>query len=163
MATPATFELSISHALNPNVNVHSSISLTQWSVIENLVIKNSGAPASLSTIIEELDWKDSWAYSVGADWKAGDALTLRAGLGIDKTPVTDSHRSVRVPSEDRMVATLGLSYPINDSTSIDVAYMFLKEDTAHVDVSKTTPGSLTYSADYKGMGHLIGAQLNMKF
>ena len=84
IATPATFELSISHALNPNVNVHSSISLTQWSVIENLVIKNSGAPASLSTIIEELDWKDSWAYSVGADWKAGDSLTLRAGLGIDK-------------------------------------------------------------------------------
>ncbi|MBK7299881.1 MAG: outer membrane protein transport protein [Moraxellaceae bacterium] len=164
IATPATFELSISHALNPNVNVHSSISLTQWSVIENLVIKNSGAPASLSTIIEELDWKDSWAYSVGADWKAGDSLTLRAGLGIDKTPVSDSHRSVRVPSEDRMVATLGLSYPINDSTSIDVAYMFLKEDTAHVDVSKTTPaGPVTYSADYKGMGHLIGAQLNMKF
>jgi long-subunit fatty acid transport protein len=31
----------------------------------------------------------------------GDA-TLRAGLGIDKTPVTDEHRSVRVPSEDRM-------------------------------------------------------------
>jgi long-chain fatty acid transport protein len=78
--------------------------------------------------------------------------------------VSDAHRSVRVPSEDRMVATLGLSYPINDSTSIDVAYMFLKEDTAHVDVSKTTPaGPVTYSADYKGMGHLIGAQLNMKF
>ncbi|MBK6756173.1 MAG: outer membrane protein transport protein [Moraxellaceae bacterium] len=165
ISTPATFELSLSHALNPNVNVHSSISLTQWSVLENLVIKNGGgASGPFKSSTEELDWKDSWAYSVGADWKAGDALTLRAGLGIDKTPVSDAHRSVRVPSEDRMVATLGLSYPINDSTSIDVAYMFLKEDTAHVDVSKTTPaGPVTYSADYKGMGHLIGAQLNMKF
>jgi hypothetical protein len=45
-----------------------------------------------------------------------------------------------------------------------MAYMFLKEDTAHVDLSKTTPaGPVTYSADYKGMGHLVGAQLNMKF
>lgn len=165
IATPATFELSISHALNPNVNVHSSISLTQWSVLEKLVIKNGGsASGPFLTSTEELDWKDSWAYSVGADWKAGDALTLRAGLGIDKTPVTDAHRSVRVPSEDRTVFSLGMSYAINDKISIDAAYLFLKEDTSHVDVSKpSTNGPVTYSADYKGMGHLIGAQLNMKF
>lgn len=167
ISTPAVMELSLSHQLNPNVNLHAGVSLTQWSVLENLVIKNANVPASLagsfSTITEELHWKDSWAYSVGADWKAGD-LTLRAGLGIDKTPVTDEHRSVRVPSNDRMVATLGLSYPVNDKMSIDVAYMFLKEDTAHVDRTKTTPaGPITYSADYEGMGHLIGAQMNMKF
>jgi long-subunit fatty acid transport protein len=56
---------------------------------------------------EELDWKDSWAYSVGADWKMQPGLTLRAGLGIDKTPVSDHHRSVRVPSEDRTVLSVG--------------------------------------------------------
>lgn len=167
ISTPATMELSISHALNPDVNVHASIGLTQWSVLENLIIKNTNVPAALQpsfgTITEELHWEDSWAYSVGADWKMGDA-TLRAGLGIDNTPVTDEHRSVRVPSEDRMVVTLGMSYPLNDKMSIDAAYMLLKEDTAHIDRSKTTPaGPITYSADYKGLAHLIGAQLNMKF
>ncbi|MBK9186767.1 MAG: outer membrane protein transport protein [Moraxellaceae bacterium] len=140
MATPATFELSISHALNPNVNVHSSISLTQWSVIENLVIQKGGsASGPFKSSIEELDWKDSWAYSVGADWKAGDSLTLRAGLGIDKTPVSDSHRSVRVPSEDRTVLTVGLSYAINDKMSIDVAYMFLKKKLRMLMSAKRTP------------------------
>ncbi len=164
ISTPATFELSLSHQLNPNVNLHSSISLTQWSVLENLIIKNAGATGSLATITEELDWKDSWAYSVGADWKMHEGLTLRAGLGIDKTPVSDSHRSVRVPSEDRTVLSLGLSYAINDKMSMDLAYMYLKEKTAHVDVSKTTPaGPITYSADYVGIANLIGAQLNMKF
>ena len=167
ISTPASFELSLSHALNPDVNVHASIGLTQWSVLENLVIKNSNVPVALQpsfgTITEELHWEDSWAYSVGADWKAGD-MTLRAGLGIDNTPVTDEHRSVRVPSEDRTVVTLGMSYPLNDKMSIDAAYMFLKEKTSHVDRSKVagfTP--VTYSADYKGTGHLVGAQLNMKF
>lgn len=164
ISTPATFELSLAHQLNPDVNVYSSISLTQWSVLESLVIKNAGATGSLATITEELDWKDSWAYSVGADWKMHEGLTLRTGLGIDKTPVSDSHRSVRVPSEDRTVLSFGLSYAINDKMSIDAAYMFLKEKVAHVDVSKTTPtGPITYSADYNGIAHLIGAQLNMKF
>jgi long-chain fatty acid transport protein len=167
ISTPATFELSISHELNSNVNVHGSVGLTQWSVLEKLVIENGGgASGPFKTSIEELHWEDSWAYSVGADWKMGDALTLRAGLGIDKTPVSDVHRSVRVPSEDRQVVSLGMSYALNDSTSIDMAYMFLKEDTAHVNASKSVSsinGPLTYSADYKGIGHLVGAQLNMKF
>jgi long-subunit fatty acid transport protein len=59
-----------------------------------------------------------------------------------------------------------MSYAFNDSTSIDVAYLFLKEDTAHVELDNSpasTNGSLTYSADYKGMGHLIGLQTNLKF
>ena len=167
ISTPATFELSVSHELNPNVNIHGSVGLTQWSVLEKLVIENGGgASGAFKTSIEELDWKDSWAYSVGADWKMDDALTLRAGLGIDKTPVTDSHRSVRVPSEDRTVLSVGLSYDINDKMSIDAAYMYLKEDTAHVNASKSVSsinGPITYSADYKGMAHLVGAQLNMKF
>ena len=167
ISTPATFELSVSHELNPNVNIHGSVGLTQWSVLEKLVIENGGgASGAFKTSIEELDWKDSWAYSVGADWKMDDALTLRAGLGIDTTPVTDSHRSVRVPSEDRTVLSLGLSYDINDKMSIDAAYMYLKEDTAHVSASKSVAsinGPITYSADYKGIAHLIGAQLNMKF
>ncbi len=167
ISTPATFELSVSHELNPNVNIHGSVGLTQWSVLEKLVIENGGgASGAFKTSIEELDWKDSWAYSVGADWKMDDALTLRAGLGIDKTPVTDSHRSVRVPSEDRTVLSVGLSYDINDKMSIDAAYMYLKEDTAHVSASKSVAsinGPITYSADYNGIAHLIGAQLNMKF
>lgn len=168
ISTPASFELSISHALNPNVNVHASVGLTQWSVLENLIIKNRNVPAgqlqsSFGTIVEELHWEDSWAYSVGADWKMGDALTMRAGLGIDKTPVTDEHRSVRVPSEDRMVVTLGMSYPLNDKMSIDAAYMLLKEDTAHVDRNKVAGVPVTYSASYKGLGHLVGVQMNMKF
>jgi long-chain fatty acid transport protein len=91
ISTPATFELSISHELNPNVNVHGSVGLTQWSVLEKLVIENGGgASGPFKTSTEELHWEDSWAYSVGADWKMGDALTLRAGLGIDKTPVSDA-------------------------------------------------------------------------
>ena len=108
-------------------------------------------------------------YSVGADWKYANDLTLRAGLGIDQTPVSDAHRSVRVPSEDRTVLSLGASYVFNDTLSFDVAYMYLKEKTAQVDAHKTLKnpdGSttlITYSAEYGGMAHLMGMQMNMKF
>ncbi|MFO1373166.1 MAG: outer membrane protein transport protein [Agitococcus sp.] len=164
ISTPATIEVSISHQLNSDTNIHASIGLTQWSVLENLIIKNQNAPSNFATITEELHWEDSWAYSVGADWKSGHGVTYRAGLGVDNTPVTDEHRSVRVPSEDRTVLSLGLSYPLNDKMSIDAAYMFLKEKTAHIDRVKGAGNSgVTYSADYKGVAHLIGAQLNMKF
>lgn len=146
------------------MTLHTSAVLTQWSVLENLNIINTGAPGSLATVTETLDWKDAWMYSVGADWKYRNDLTLRAGLGIDQTPVSDAHRSVRVPSEDRTVLSLGASYVFNDKLSFDASYMYLKEKTAHVDAHKTVNGTLIqYSAEYGGMAHLIGMQMNMKF
>lgn len=164
IATPASFELALSHQLNDDVTLHTSAVLTQWSVLENLNIINTGAPGSLATVTETLDWKDAWMYSVGADWKYRNDLTLRAGLGIDQTPVSDAHRSVRVPSEDRTVLSLGASYVFNDKLSFDASYMYLKEKTAHVDAHKTVNGTLIqYSAEYGGMAHLIGMQMNMKF
>jgi long-subunit fatty acid transport protein len=50
--------------------------------------------------------------------------------------------------------------------SIDAAYMFLKEKQLMLMQAKAYQASMapiTYSADYKGIAHLIGTQLNMKF
>lgn len=78
ISTPASFELSLSHQLNDDVTLHSSAVLTQWSVLENLNIKNTGIPAAFASnfgaINEVLEWKDTWMYSVGADWKYANDL-----------------------------------------------------------------------------------------
>ncbi|PTQ90618.1 OmpP1/FadL family transporter [Agitococcus lubricus] len=163
IATPANIDLSVSHQLRPDLSVHLDLSYTQWDTLKELVIKNEGATGSLAEIKEELDWKNSLFYSVGAEWQWQKNISLRGGIGIDKTPVSDGHRSVRVPSEDRTVISLGGSYLLNEKMSIDVGYMFLKEKTAVVDVSKISPvGPLSYSAEYSGKAHLVGVQLNLK-
>ncbi len=162
ISTPATLSASVSHHLNKEVTLHGEASLTKWGVLKELVIQNSGAPAPFNTITETLEWKDAWLYSIGAEYQYQENMILRAGLGIDKTPVTDAHRGVRIPSADRTVFSLGGSYQMNKQLSVDCAYMFLKEKTAHVDLSKpTTPER--YSADYSGKAHLVSVQMNYLF
>lgn len=161
IATPASWDISLTHKLNPDVTLQVLASQTQWGVIKDLVIHNTGA-GPLSTIKEELNWHDSWLYSIGADWKFSDSLTLRGGIGHDETPINSHDRSVRVPSNDRDYATIGLSYKLSDSMSMDAAYEFIKEDESPINRSNPAFGT-AYAATYKGVAHILGVQLNLSF
>lgn len=162
ISTPSSWDLSLTHRLNTIVTFQALASKTQWSVLDQLLIRNSGAPALLSTVGEELHWHDSWLYSIGADWQYSDAIILRAGIGHDETPINSAYRSVRVPSNDRDYVTIGISYKISDKLSMDAAYEYIKEDPSKVNVSKPAFGT-SYSATYKGTANLLGAQLNLRF
>jgi long-chain fatty acid transport protein len=161
IATPDSLDLSVSHQWSPTTTVHAGVILTRWGVLKELVIKNEGAPAALATAVEELDWHDSWLYSVGAEWQVQEKLTLRAGIGHDETPINGGHRSVRVPSADRDYATLGLGYRLNENLSADLAYEFIKEDKSEVNVHNAS--GLSYSAEYSGKAHIFGMQLNLRY
>lgn len=161
ISMPDSFDLSLTHKMSQDTTVHATAMLTRWGVIKELVIHNSGAPAALATVIEELEWHDSWLYSVGAEWKMSDTLVLRGGIGHDETPINGAYRSVRVPSADRDFLTLGVGYALSKNLSMDIAYELIREDKAIVNVSNSS--GLSYSAEYSGVAHLFGAQLNLNF
>ena len=160
IATPASWDLSITHKASPTLTVHGLLSQTGWGVLDELVIKNAGAPGALAVAKEELHWGTTWLYSLGAEWRYSDAITLRSGIGHDETPIDGAYRSVRVPSADRDYISFGLGWRWDERTSFDLSYSFLKEDTAHIN---RTENGLTYTADFKGSGHLFGMQANLKF
>lgn len=76
--------------------------------------------APLNTFIPER-YKDTWSFAVGADAKATDRLTLRAGLQLDKTPTRDSNRDARVADADRIDYNAGLSFRLSDRFVLDAA------------------------------------------
>lgn len=160
IATPASWELSLTHRIGNSATLHASASRTEWGILKELVIHNAAAPAAVSTVTEELEWHDTWMYSVGGEWKYNELVTLRAGLGHDEAPINDAFRSVRVPSADRDFLTVGLSYQVSDTLSVDMAYEFIKEDKAVVNVSNV---SSSYYAEYDGVAHLLGVQANLRF
>ncbi len=161
IATPETTDLSLSHRLNNDVTAHALATFTRWSRIQDLVIVNQGAPGSLATLSEHLGWHDTWLYSVGADWQYLPSVQLRAGIGHDETP-TGGYRSVRVPSGDRDYLTLGASYVFSPTWSLDWAYMYIREDSAHVAQDKFPSDSPKFVADYRNRAHLFGIQLNAR-
>lgn len=187
ITTPDSVELAATYQITPTVNLKASITRTMWSTIESLnpvstftasgiqtsptltgsfgAAVNAGILNTLnsSNTTEELNFKDVNMYSIGADWQVMNKLTVRTGFAYDTSPIQSKYRGVRLPLANRMIYAVGANYKLSESTNMDIAYNYLNETTAHVNLASSTPGVGSYSADFKNTGSLISGQLNYKF
>ncbi|WP_048306312.1 outer membrane protein transport protein, partial [Halomonas sp. PR-M31] len=112
---------------------------------------------------------NAWAYAVGGEYQLNPAWVLRAGLSIDQTPTQDDTRSVRIPSDDRRIFSLGAGWTPLPALTIDVAYSYLTERGTVINQTKTDsfggspPVTSRYRADYKNEAHGFGAQATYRF
>ena len=150
---PESVEFSASHKINAQNTVHAGATWTRWSRLKDLPIT-----AATPIPTEVFDWKDSMGYAVGLTHAYDDKLTLRAGLAYDNTPVAPEHRSVRLPSADRYIVSLGAGYKVSPTQTIDASYSYVQEETA--EVRQALSG---YSADYRNRASVYGLQFTQQF
>ncbi|WNW11414.1 outer membrane protein transport protein [Pseudomonas sp. DTU_2021_1001937_2_SI_NGA_ILE_001] len=166
--TPESAELSITHKLDDQWTLYAGSTFTRWSRLESLNVINSGVPAQLGgaagpvgRISEVQEWRDTWYHAIGAAYKVNNQWTLRTGLAMDQSPVSNSHRSPRIPTGDRKIFSLGAAYSPTDDITIDFAYLYLREDEAKIRDASATKGA--YSADFRNSAHTLGTSLTYKF
>src|SRR5688572_2536097 len=102
LKVPESYSISLFHVLDPKWELMGDITRTGWDSIPQLrIMRTSGAGAGtvLSTLV--FNWKDTWRYGVGANYKWSDQTKLRFGLALDKTPTNDVDRTPRLPDQDR--------------------------------------------------------------
>ncbi|REH37573.1 long-chain fatty acid transport protein [Paraperlucidibaca baekdonensis] len=155
---PESVEVSASHKLNDANTLHAGATWTRWSRLKDLPVANT----TLGPRSETFNWKDSVGYAVGLTHACDDNLTLRAGLAYDNSPVAPADRSVRLPSADRYIASLGAGYKLTPTQTIDASYSYVQEQTA--EVRKAAGGGLPgYSADYRNRASVYGVQFTQQF
>lgn len=155
LSTPESVELSATHQVNAKLTTHIGATWTRWSRLQELLITTSPA---LPLPAEKFEWKDSMGYSLGASYAHCEKLELRAGIAYDNSPVSPEHRSVRLPSGDRRVASIGAGYKLSPTRSIDASYTYIDEEKA--EVRQTSAG---YSADFHNRASIYGLQFTQKF
>lgn len=153
---PETIDFSITHELTDRWTVMAGAALVKWSSFDKLVIEND-----VSEIVEVQDYEDAWQYALGMSYQLNPAWVLRTGVSYDESPISDEVRTVRVPSGDRVIYSVGAGWtPIPDLT-LDLAYTYLTEDSEPV--SQTNETGQSYSADYENTAHGFGAQVTYRF
>lgn len=167
LTLPEMIDMSVTHELNDQWTLYAGAAFTRWSRLEEIRVNNSGLPAgpasaNFGSIAEEQDWQDSWSYAIGAAYKLNPQLVLRAGLALDQTPTNNTHRSPRIPSDDRKAFSLGLGYSPTDDITVDLAYSYLVEDDAEIN-QEATATKPSYSATYENSAHGLGAQVSYRF
>ena len=114
------------------------------------------------SITEEQHWHDTWSHAIGLSYQLNKQLVLRTGFSVDQTPTNNTDRSVRIPTGDRTVFSLGAGWTPVDNLTFDVAYSYLKEEP--IKVRDNNPQlALTYDAKYENSANGFGGSVTYRF
>jgi long-chain fatty acid transport protein len=136
---PPTTIASLSHTFNKQWTVKGSVYFTQWNKIQEMVLQNVQlAPGFKRNIALAEEFRNTWNFSLGADYHFAKAWTAKMGLGFDESPVNDSDRDIRLPDSDRHILALGLAYQPTEQLRINFGYMHFFTNAAPIDHAAET-------------------------
>ncbi|MBP5344202.1 MAG: outer membrane protein transport protein [Alphaproteobacteria bacterium] len=164
ITTPETVTLSAAYDVNKKWTLSGTARWTRWDRFKYLNIIQDGFGATPVSSTYE-NWKNTWFYSLGADYKYCDNLTFRFGAGLDNTPIkSPKYRTARVPDERRILTSLGASYHKNN-WQLDVGYthIFIRKARAQ-GMSIQQPGSpAKFDSTYHLSSDIVGLQYQYNF
>jgi long-chain fatty acid transport protein len=157
--TPAFATASWWHTLDERFSFGADIGYTHWSSFKKLDVHyaNPAQPDSVSNF----DWKDSWFYSLGGDWRLDQNWTLRAGVAFDETPTKDSTRDPRIPDGDRTWVSFGLGYKVSDDFKFEAGFVHLW--VADGEVHHQSPTFSTLIGTFESSGNLLAVSGQYRF
>lgn len=71
------------------------------------------------------NYKDSWAFRLGAQYALTNRFDIRAGFIVDTTPVDENYFNPETPGMTRLEPTIGFSFRPTPRLSIDVAFTYV--------------------------------------
>ena len=153
---PENIMLSSYHKVDDRLALSATAKWTRWSRFHELNIY-SGLLSGYSNTIE--NWRDTWTFSVGADYDYSKDWTFRLGLEVEQTPIPDdTHRTARIPDDDRRIAALGASYKFNGG-KVDFAYAHIFIDGGNAQY----PNSSTFNTEYDLHINMLSAAVQYYF
>lgn len=162
LVTPSVTTVSVKYAVADNFRVLADYQYTGWDSLQDVTIKRSNG-----TIVgsEPFHWSNTHFYSLGAEYDLSPALTLRGGIGKDKTPTHDTYRTPRLPDNDRTLYSVGASWQMSDALSFDAAYqrIEIKSPTINLPVDAAAGNTSTLVGKYTGHADLFGVSMQYRF
>ncbi|WP_157967634.1 OmpP1/FadL family transporter [Cohaesibacter intestini] len=159
LTLPTSVTVGLRQEISDRFAFLAGFEYTRWSELKDPIPIN-GSPAGTSL---HFGYKDGWYASVGGEYKHNENLTLRGGLGWEKSPIPDNHRNLRLPDADRLWASLGASYNVSDKFSVDVGYshLFIKDD---VKVSGAIGGgAISYAGTADSAADIVSVAMRYKW
>lgn len=169
---PASASLNLYQEVNPQWAVMADVTWTQWSSFKKLVInfdQGIGAGGTTKQSVTTENWDDNMRYSVGTTLKANDALTLRAGVALDKSPIkNDSDRTPRIPDQDRTWIAAGAGYAFSDAVALNFGYthLFVKESKMNKTITSASDedaGRGAVSGTFDTAVDIVSTELVVRF
>lgn len=159
---PAMSTLSVYHDVTDRWALMGSVNYTEWSSVKTISLYN--VQGSSGSVIPEVNlaqnFRNTWRFAVGTNYKIDPKWMVRAGVGYDQTPTNNTDRSIRLPDGNRTLVALGARYQATKMVGIDVGYthLFMKDGPINA-TTVSGPSSVYNQGTSKNSADLIGLQV----
>lgn len=165
LEVPDSASLSLFQKLGSNWDLMLDATWTGWSTLQQLVATRTTAtglgqqPGSTITTIP-FNWKDTWRYGLGANYKMDNQIKFRTGVALDKTPTNDVDRTPRLPDQERTWLAFGVQYKPSKTSILDFGYAheFIKDAS----INQTTAIG-TVNGSFKNKADIFSVQYSQTF
>ncbi|MGE3246005.1 MAG: OmpP1/FadL family transporter [Beijerinckiaceae bacterium] len=168
LVLPDQITVGITHKLDERWTLLAGGEWTHWSLFNRFPVISTGPfiPAGFPVTTLAFGWRDGWYASAGAEYKWSPNLKLRGGLGYEWSPITTATRGTRLPDSNRIWATAGFSWQVNEKISIDASYahIFAQKGTiALIPGNPTFNGAVPYFGSARSHVDIVSFGLNYRW
>lgn len=160
IVTPENFTIGFKYDLNKKLSLLHDTSWTRWSRVKSLVIKASDNSSLSETV--NFDFKDSFRYSFGAHYNFSQKTKFKLGTAYEEGAV-DKLRNPRIPTGNKIWASIGIGYQISETAKIDATYLHEFYKKNKVDLSASGQNTTNIEADYKNKIDVVAVSLRLDF
>jgi long-chain fatty acid transport protein len=116
---PAMASLGLTHQVSKDLQLLAGIDWYDWSRFREVRIKfANGSP----DVVRPANYRDAFAFALGAEYRASSKLTTRAGIRFDRTPTVNGYRDSTVPDSNRLWLGIGATYRTSERSWWDFAF-----------------------------------------
>ncbi len=129
LTLPDEVTFSVRQAVTQQLTLLGTVEWQNWSRIGNVSAVAPGCGGGVCETLN-LNYRDGWFFSGGAEYAYSPSLTLRTGVAYEISPIDNTSRDILLPDSNRIWASVGGSYKYSDHLSLDIAYTHIFYDNA---------------------------------
>jgi long-chain fatty acid transport protein len=162
ISLPDTVTVGLRQRIGERFTLLAGVEWANWSRIGTpRLYQPNGSAATLggAAVTFPFEYSDGWFYSIGGEYALDPAWLVRAGIGFEKSPVTDGVRTARLPDADRIWYSIGASYkpPSIKGLTFDVGYSFIDVKDASICMGPAAAGGCPSNPWSSTVGAYVGS------
>jgi long-chain fatty acid transport protein len=144
LTLPDEVTLSARQYVSPSLALLGTIEWQNWSRLQNITATSLGCGGVCEIL--NLNYRDGWFYSIGAEYAFSPSLLLRTGIAYETSPIEDSTRDILVPDSNRIQLSAGATYKYSEKISFDLGYshLFFEDGTFCIANAAVNPGGSSH-------------------
>lgn len=121
---PQVATLGIGYTVNDKLSFAFDANFDGWSSLDTIAFHYQDTTAQLKTTKLPRDYKNAYAFRLGAQYHVTDKFTVRAGVAYSISPVPAGYVTPEVPDANKVNLTCGVGYKFCSKLVADASLTF---------------------------------------